>query len=101
MARHARLTEHEIISALEGIPGWAYRNSKLHREFHFPDFSSAFGFMAASATVAEKMDHHPEWSNVYSKVIVDLTTHDSDGVTELDLQLARRMSELAGGPSPL
>ena len=95
MARPERLTDTEIATALDGLEGWELVDGKLHRELRFPDFSSAFGFMAAAATVAEKMDHHPEWSNVYSKVVVDLTTHDADGVTELDVRLAGRMSELA------
>lgn len=95
MARPERLTDTEIAAALEGLDGWELVDGKLHRELRFPDFSSAFGFMAAAATVAEKMDHHPEWSNVYSSVVVDLTTHDAGGVTELDVRLAGRMSELA------
>ncbi len=95
MARPERLTDTEIATALDGLDGWELVDGKLHRALRFPDFSSAFGFMAAAATVAEKMDHHPEWSNVYSKVVVDLTTHDAEGVTELDVRLAGRMSELA------
>ena len=83
--------------ALRDLDGWELRDGKLHCELRFVDFAAAFGFMAASATVAAEMDHHPEWSNVYSRVTVDLVTHDAGGVTELDLQLARRMSELAGG----
>ena len=96
MARPDLLTDDELAAALEGLAGWQVEAGKLRREFHFADFSAAFGFMAASATVAEKLDHHPEWSNVYSTVVVELTTHDSGGLTELDVQLARRMSELAG-----
>ena len=95
MARPERLTDTEIAAALEGLDGWELVDGKLHRELRFPDFSNAFGFMAAAATFAEKMDHHPEWSNFYSSVVVDLTTHDAGGVTELDVRLAGRMSELA------
>jgi len=95
MARPERLTTDQIDAALSGLDGWELVDDKLHRELRFPDFASAFGFMAAAATVAEKLDHHPEWSNVYSKVVVDLTTHDAGGITELDVRLATRMSELA------
>jgi len=95
MARQELLTEAELAEALQQLDGWQILQGKLHREFHFSDFSSAFGFMAASATVAEKLDHHPEWSNIYSTVVVDLTTHDAGGLTQLDIQLASRMSELA------
>ncbi|MHB1137411.1 MAG: 4a-hydroxytetrahydrobiopterin dehydratase [Microthrixaceae bacterium] len=95
MARPGRLTGEEISAALEELDGWELRDAKLHRELRFADFSSAFGFMAAVATVAQELDHHPEWCNVYSSVVIDLTTHDAGGVTELDVRLARRMSELA------
>ena len=73
---------------------WRIVNTKLHKEFVFPDFISAFGFMTQIALHAEKMNHHPEWSNVYSTVIVDLTTHDANGVTALDFELARNMDEI-------
>ena len=96
MARPARLSDDQISEGLATLPGWELSDAKLHREFHFADFSLAFGFMAACATVAQQLEHHPEWSNVYSTVVVDLTTHDAGGVTELDLRLARRMSEFAG-----
>jgi len=100
MARPPALEREAIEAALRDLPGWELRDDKLHRELRFADFAAAFGFMAAAATVAAEMDHHPEWSNVYSRVTVDLVTHDAGGVTELDLQLARRMSELAGGAAP-
>ena len=77
------------------MPGWSLVNGKVHREFRFPDFMRAFAFMAEAALHAEKLDHHPEWSNVYGKVVVDLVTHDAKAVTELDLELARRMSRIA------
>ncbi len=97
MARPPALDPADVEAALHDLDGWELRDGKLHRELRFADFAAAFGFMAACATVAAEMDHHPEWSNVYSRVTVDLVTHDAGGVTELDLQLARRMSELAGG----
>lgn len=90
--------DHTVIEAkLLDIPGWELREGKLHREFRFGDFVRAFGFMSAAAMVAEKMDHHPEWFNVYNKVTVDLTTHDAGGITELDFELAGAMSALADG----
>lgn len=90
-----RLSESTIHSALEELPGWTLEDGKLHREFVFRDFREAFGFMATIATAAEAMNHHPEWSNVYKTVVVDLTTHDASGITELDLHLAREMSARA------
>lgn len=94
MARPALLTDDQVRDALADLPGWELVGGKLHREFHFGDFSRAFGFMAAAATFAEKLDHHPEWSNVYSRVTVDLVTHDAGGITDLDVRMATRMSEL-------
>lgn len=96
MKAHPRLSAQEIEAALGSLPGWSVVNGKLHREFRFPDFVHAFGFMARAALVAESMDHHPEWCNVYGRVVVDLTTHAAGGITSLDAELARRMSELAG-----
>ncbi len=95
MSRPKALSTSEIEAALASMPGWSLTNGKLHRELRFPDFMHAFGFMAEAALHAEKLDHHPEWSNVYGRVVVDLVTHDAKGVTELDLELARRMSRIA------
>lgn len=95
MARPSPLTDQQLDEALGSLEGWSVADGKLHAQLSFPDFSSAFGFMAASAVIAAEMDHHPEWSNVYSKVTVDLQTHDAGGITELDVTLARRMSEIA------
>jgi 4a-hydroxytetrahydrobiopterin dehydratase len=86
----------QIESGLEDVPGWSFTNGKLKREFKFSNFVEAFSFMTAAAMVAEKMNHHPEWFNVYNKVVVELTTHDAAGITELDFKLARKMSKLAG-----
>jgi len=91
----ALLPEAEIRAALEALPGWSLREGRLHREFRFADFVAAFGFMAKVALVAEAMNHHPDWSNVYARVAVDLVTHDAGGITARDVTLARRMSELA------
>ena len=94
MAR--KLTQEEVSSALDELTGWSLSNDKLRREFRFANFSEAFGFMTSAAIEAEKMNHHPEWFNVYNKVVVDLTTHDASGITELDFELAWKMNDLAG-----
>ena len=86
----------EIDEALASLDGWGVRDGKLHREFVFASFFEAFGFMAKAALVAERANHHPEWFNVYRTVRVDLTTHESGGITERDTALARAMNELAG-----
>jgi 4a-hydroxytetrahydrobiopterin dehydratase len=95
MTRPSRFSKAELQSALETLPGWVVREGKLHRTFRFADFSEAFGFMARTALVAEKLDHHPDWSNVYATVIVDLVTHDADGITPLDVRLATEMNAIA------
>ncbi len=95
MARPQPLSDDELAAALADLPEWALLDGRLHRELRFSDFSRAFGFMAAVATVAQAMDHHPDWSNSYNLVVVDLATHDAGGITELDVELARRMSDLA------
>ena len=95
MSRPVKLSDGEVEGALKELPGWGVREGKLHREFRFGDFVEAFGFMARSALVAEALNHHPEWFNVYGRVVVDLVTHDAGGITALDLEMARRMSEFA------
>jgi 4a-hydroxytetrahydrobiopterin dehydratase len=90
-----KLTDTELNEALASLTGWSIRNAKLHREFRFPDFIHAFGFMALCAPAIEKMNHHPEWFNVYGTVIVDLTTHDAGGVTKRDTELARLLDRNA------
>jgi 4a-hydroxytetrahydrobiopterin dehydratase len=90
-----KLSDVEIIRELGGLPGWAYRAGKLYREFQFRDFVAAFGFMTRAAREAQELDHHPDWHNVYNRVTVELHTHDRGGVTDFDLELARRMSALA------
>lgn len=90
-----KLADQEIAERLGSIDGWQLVAGKLHREFKFANFVEAFGFMTRAAIEAEKMDHHPEWFNVYSKVVVDLTTHEAGGISERDFALAARMSELA------
>ncbi len=96
MARPVRLSDAELEAALATLSGWSLREGKLHKQFRFDDFVQAFGFMTRVALVAEAMNHHPEWFNVWNRVDVDLTTHDAKGITELDVALAGRMNELAG-----
>lgn len=95
MAR-TRLTEAEITAALATVPGWSVASGKLHRQFQFADFSQAFAFMTRVAMVAEQMNHHPEWCNVWNKVAVDLGTHDAGGITQRDFELAAKMNQIAG-----
>jgi 4a-hydroxytetrahydrobiopterin dehydratase len=95
MPRPSPLPPDQIEAALAALPGWTCVGGKLHRELRFPDFRRAFAFMTEVAFHAEKLDHHPEWSNVYGRVVVDLVTHDAGGITELDLELAKRMSAIA------
>lgn len=92
------LTTDELTTALETLAGWtAEEDGKaVTRTFKFGTFTQAFAFMTAAALTAEKMDHHPEWSNVYNRVDVRLTTHDSGGVTALDIALAGAMDKAAG-----
>ena len=92
-----KLSSAEISSALESLSGWSLAGDRLAKTFHFADFASAFGFMAACAVVAEAMNHHPEWFNVYDGVEVELTTHDAGGLSALDFRLAARMDALARG----
>jgi len=95
MSRPVKLPEPEVVSALSSLSGWSIADGKLHREYKFPDFSTAFAFMTAVALIAEKMDHHPEWRNVFNRVTVDLSTHDAGGITSLDVELAGKMEQLA------
>ncbi len=95
MAAPTQLSTDAINTALTELPGWSIERGKLHRQFQFPSFVEAFGFMSSVALVAESMGHHPEWFNVYNRVTVDLTTHDAGGITNLDVDLARKMNQLA------
>ena len=97
MARE-RLDSEAVTEALAGLPGWALAEDGLsiRRTFTFRNFSEAFAFMTRSALAAEKMDHHPDWSNVYKTVEVRLSTHDAGGLTALDFELARKMNRFAG-----
>ena len=97
MGHIVRLGDAEIVAALKEAPGWEVQDGKLHREFMFKNFRVAFGFMTSAALAAEKMNHLPEWCNVYNRVVVDLVTHEAQGITARDVELARKMNELAGG----
>jgi 4a-hydroxytetrahydrobiopterin dehydratase len=93
-----RLSAEARRQALSGLPGWREVQGRdaIGKTFIFKDFNEAFGFMTRAALVAEKMDHHPEWRNVYKTVEVVLSTHDAGGVTELDIALAKTMNAIAG-----
>ena len=93
----AKLSSTEIESALADLDGWSMVDGReaICKSFVFGNFIEAFGFMSRAALAAEKMDHHPEWSNVYKTVDVTLTTHSADGITHLDVDLARAMDKLA------
>ena len=90
----AKLTNAEISAQLEGISGWTVEDEKLHKEFQFDSFVEAFGFMVSVALIAESMNHHPEWFNVYNRVTVDLATHDAGGISALDFELAKKIDAL-------
>ena len=92
-----RLSAEARKSALQGLPGWSEAPGReaIARTFVFKDFNEAFGFMSRAALLAEKMDHHPEWFNVYKTVDVTLSTHDAGGVTENDIKMAQAMEEYA------
>jgi 4a-hydroxytetrahydrobiopterin dehydratase len=97
MTRPTLLAESDVRTRLAAFPAWTYEGGRLHREFLFAGFSEAFGFMARAALFAEKIDHHPDWSNVWNRVTVNLQTHDAGGVTDLDFRLAEEMDRIAGG----
>jgi len=92
-----KLDPEEVERRVTGLSGWELRDGKLHREYRFVDFASAFGFMSSLALVAERMDHHPEWFNVYSRVVIDLNTHDVGGLSEKDFEMAAAADRLSGG----
>ena len=84
-----RLSQIDIDNELKNLPGWRIVNEKLHKEFLFESFNQAFGFMTRAAMEIEKMNHHPEWFNVYNKITIELTTHDMGGITKNDVNLAK------------
>ncbi len=87
--RLERLSEGQIKKEISSLQGWNVINGKLHKDFAFKDYVEAFGFMCRASIHIEKMNHHPEWFNVYNKISVDLTTHDAGGITQNDINLAK------------
>ena len=92
-----RLTDAQRAAALQGLTGWTLVSDReaITKTFKFPDFNHAFGFMTRAALVAERMDHHPEWFNVWNRVEVTLATHSAGGLTRLDIDLATSMDQIA------
>ncbi len=93
-----KLSPAEIEERLGQLDGWTLKDGKLHKDYAFESFVQAFSFMSGVALVAESMNHHPEWFNVYHKVSINLTTHDAGGISAKDFELAAKADELA--PSP-
>jgi 4a-hydroxytetrahydrobiopterin dehydratase len=93
----AKLTEQQIETDLRKLEGWSVVGGTLHRLFAFKDFTHAFGFMTRVALAAEKMDHHPDWSNSWNKVTVDLCTHSAGGLTRNDFDLAENIQQIYSG----
>ena len=92
-----KIAPEQIASLLTGLPQWRYqpeRGGSITRDFKFLDFNEAFGFMARVALLAEQHNHHPEWSNVYNRLSITLTTHDAGGLSSRDLDLAQRIDSL-------
>jgi 4a-hydroxytetrahydrobiopterin dehydratase len=90
-----KLSGPELKKAVSSLNGWTVVKGKLHKEYKFADFIHAFGFMATAALAIEKMGHHPEWFNVYNRVTVDLTTHDAQGITAKDIDLASLLDNIS------
>lgn len=91
-----KLNDQQVAANLAKLSGWTVEKGSLHRVFEFRDFAQAFGFMSQVALAAEKMDHHPDWSNSWNKVVVNLITHSAGGLTQNDFDLATRMQQIAG-----
>ncbi|MBC7824096.1 MAG: 4a-hydroxytetrahydrobiopterin dehydratase [Candidatus Parcubacteria bacterium] len=91
----SKLSPPDLEAQLAQLDGWTIESDKLHKQFKFPSFVEAFGFMSSLALVSEAIGHHPEWFNVYNRVTIDLTTHDSGGITMKDVDWARKANELA------
>ena len=89
-----RLSQIDIDEELKNLSGWNVVNEKLHKEFQFDSFNQAFGFMTRAAREIEKMNHHPEWFNVYNRITIELTTHDAGGITKNDVNLAKILNSL-------
>jgi len=94
VAKPTRLSDEQVAAELAGLPGWELAAGKLRRELKFGNFVEAFSFMTRVALAAERADHHPEWFNVYNRVVVDLRTHECDGISHRDFELARTIDDL-------
>jgi 4a-hydroxytetrahydrobiopterin dehydratase len=94
MAEVQKLPEADIATRLSEVPGWEIVDGKLQKSFTFSSFVTAFGFISSVALLAEAMNHHPEWSNVYNRVTIALTTHDAGGISRLDFSLAKKIANL-------
>ena len=94
--RTTLLTDDQIAQHLPGVPRWERRGGSLHRELSFRDFLEAWGFMSMVALAAEKLDHHPDWSNSWNKVSIDVSNHAAGGLTELDFELAAMIDRALG-----
>jgi 4a-hydroxytetrahydrobiopterin dehydratase len=95
MSERRKLADTEVVARLSEIPGWEIVQGKLQKTFTFSSFVTAFGFMSSVALLAEAMNHHPEWSNVYNRVTIALTTHDVGGISPLDFILAQKIAAIA------
>jgi len=89
-----KLSEEQITAALDGLQGWQLQANKIRKEYLFKNFVEAFGFMSSVALLAERADHHPEWFNVYNRVNIELTTHECDGLSQRDFNLATEIDAL-------
>ena len=89
-----KLSIEVIETKLKELPDWELKDEKLHRELKFKNFVEAFGFMTQVALLAERANHHPEWSNVWSKVVIDLTTHEANGISQRDFDLAEQINKI-------
>ena len=94
MVERLRLGDTEIAARLQKLKGWSVVDGKLHKQFTFKDFVEAFGFMSKGALIAEAMNHHPDWSNVYNRVTVNLSTHDIGGISAVDFSLAEKFDSM-------
>lgn len=92
--KNDKLSRGEVAAGLRTLKGWSIAKGNLHRLFKFKDFTQAFGFMKRVAVVADRMDHHPSWSNVYNKVTIDLSTHSAGGLTKADFDLAGKIQKI-------
>ena len=94
-----KLTENEIQESLKELTGWSIQNGKLHKEMEFVDFDAAWEFMTKAVTEIQKMNHHPEWFNVWNRLVIDLMTHDVGGISQNDINLAKILDNLQGNTS--